>query len=65
MPTRLTNVDRPFPVTQPRSRSRSPPLKESPQGRPDICYNCNKPGHFAAQCAEPYWHVNAVRPLLP
>jgi len=30
MPTRHTNVDRPFPVTQPRARSRSPPPKESP-----------------------------------
>jgi len=54
MPTRHTNVDRPFPVTKPRARSRSPPPKESPQARSDICYNCNKPGHFAAQCAEPY-----------
>jgi len=54
MPTRHTNVDRPFPVTQPRARSRSPPPKESPQARTDIFYNCNKPGHFAAQCAEPY-----------
>jgi len=54
MPTRHTNVDRPFPVTQPRARSRSPHPKESPQARTDICYNCNKPGHCAAQCAEPY-----------
>jgi len=54
MPTRHTNVDCPFPVTQPRARSRSPPPKESPQARTDIFYNCNKPGHFAAQCAEPY-----------
>jgi len=30
MPTRHTNVDRPFPVTRPRARSRSPPPKESP-----------------------------------
>jgi len=30
MPTRHTNVDRPFPVTQQRARSRSPPPKESP-----------------------------------
>ena len=54
MPTRHTYVDRPFPVTQPRARSRTPPPKESPQARTDICYNCDKPGHFAAQCAEPY-----------
>jgi len=54
MPTRHTNVDRFFPVTQLRARSRSPPPKESPQSRTDICYNCKKPGHFAAQCAEPY-----------
>jgi len=54
MPTRHTNVDRPFPVSQQRSRSRSPPPKESPQARTDICYNCNKPGHFVAQCAELY-----------
>jgi len=54
MPTRPTSVDRPFPVTQPRARSRSPPPRESPQARTDICDNCNKPGHFAAQCAEPY-----------
>ena len=55
MPTRQTNVDRPFPVTQPRSRSRSLPPKESPQAKTDICDNCNKPGHFSAQCAAPYW----------
>jgi len=54
MPTRHTSVDRPFPVTQPRARSRSSPPKESPQASTDICCNCNKPGHFAAQCAEPY-----------
>jgi len=54
MPTRHTNIDLPFPVTQPRDPSRSPPPKESPQTRTDICYNCIKPGHFAAQCADPY-----------
>jgi len=52
LPTRNPNVDGPFPVTQPRARSRSPPPKESPQARTDICYNCHKPGHFAAQCAK-------------
>jgi len=54
LPTRHSNVNRPFPVTQPRARSRSPPPKESPQARTDIFYNCNKPGHFAAQRDEPY-----------
>jgi len=54
MPTRHTNVERPFPGTQPRARSRSPPPMEPPQARTDICYNSNKPGHFAAKCAEPY-----------
>jgi len=54
MPTRHTNVDSPFPVTQPRARYRSPPPKESPEAKTDICYNCNKPAHFTAQCAEPY-----------
>jgi len=55
MPTRHTFVDRPFPATQPRARSRSPPPWESPHSRTDICCNCNKPGHSAAQCAEPHW----------
>jgi len=54
MPTRHPNVNRPFPVTQPRARSHSPLPNESPQARTDMCYNCYKPGHFAAQCAEPY-----------
>ena len=49
MLTRHTSVDHPFPVFQPRARSRSPPPKESPQARTDICYYCNKPGHSAAQ----------------
>jgi len=53
MPTRHPNVDRRFPTTQPRARSRSPPPKESPQTRTDIFYNSNKPGHFAALYAEP------------
>jgi len=39
MPTRHTNVDLPFPVTQPRARSSSPPPRESPQARTDIRYN--------------------------
>jgi len=54
MPTRHPNVDRPFPVTQPQAQSRSPPPKESPLTMTDICFNCNEPGHIAAQCAEPY-----------
>jgi len=36
-------------------RTPPPPRAAVPQAnRADICYNCNKPGHFAAQCAEPY-----------
>jgi len=32
-----------------------PPRATVPQAnRAGICYNCNEPGHFAAQCAEPY-----------
>ena len=50
MPTRPVNMDRPFLVTQPPARSRSPP----PPAHSDICYNCNKPGHFSAQCSEPH-----------
>jgi len=46
-----TTTERPFtPV-------RTPPLPRAavPQAnRAHICYNCNKPGRFAAQCAEPY-----------
>jgi len=46
-----TTTERPFtPVRTP-----PPPRAAAPQAnRADICYNCNKPGHFAAQCAEPY-----------
>jgi len=46
-----TTTERPFkPVRTP-----PPPRAAVPQAnRADICYNCNKPGHFAAQCAEPY-----------
>jgi len=44
-------VARPFPVQCPPSPARWRP--PGPQ-RADVCYNCNKPGHYAAQCAEPY-----------
>lgn len=50
MLTRPVSVDRPFPVTQPPTRSRSPP---SPS-RSDEFYHCNQPKNFSAQCAEPY-----------
>ena len=47
------SLDRPFAqqVPPPRTPTRSPPPTTS---RSDVCYNCNKPGHYAAQCAEPY-----------
>jgi len=64
MPTRHLNVDRPFPVTHPRSCSRSPPPKASPQARTDFCYNFNKPGNFAAQCAEPYQPRERRSPVI-
>jgi len=36
-------------------RTPPPPRAAVPQAnRADICYNCNKPRRFAAQCAEPY-----------
>jgi len=46
-----TMTERPFtPVRTP-----PPPRAAVPQAiRADICYNCNMPGHSAAQCAEPY-----------
>jgi len=46
-----TTTERPFtPVRTP-----PPPRAAVPQAnRADICYNCHKPEHFAAQCAEPY-----------
>jgi len=46
-----TTTELPFtPVCTP-----PPPRAAVPQAnRADICSNCNKPGHFAAQCAEPY-----------
>jgi len=38
-----------------RVRTPPPPRAAVPQANwADICYNCNKPGHFSAQCAEPY-----------
>ena len=44
-------TERPFtPIRTP-----PPPRAAVPQAnRADICHNCNKAGHFAAQCAEPY-----------
>ena len=50
-PDQRTTTERPFtPVRTP-----PPPQAAVPQAnRADICYNCNKPGHFAAQYAEPY-----------
>jgi len=36
-------------------RTPLPPRTAVPQAnRADICYNCNKPGSLAAQCAEPH-----------
>jgi len=46
-----TTTERPLtPVRTP-----PPPRAAVPQANPaDVCYNCNKPGNFVAQCAEPY-----------
>jgi len=46
-----TMTERPF--TQVRTPP-PPPAAVPEASRADICYNCNKPGHLAAQCAEPY-----------
>jgi len=44
-------------------RTPPPPRAAVPQAnRADIFYNCNKPGHFAAQCAEPYRPRERRRP---
>jgi len=46
-----TTTERPFkPVRTPTP----PRAAVSQANRADICYSCNKSGHFAAQCAEPY-----------
>jgi len=46
-----TTTERPFTSV----RIPPPPRAAFPQANPaEIWYNCNKPGHFAAQCAEPY-----------
>jgi len=56
-----TTTERPFtPVRTP-----PPPRAAVPQAnRADICYNCNKPGYFAAQCAEPYRPRERRQPLI-
>ena len=56
-----TTTERPFtPV-----RTLPPPRAAVSQAnRDDICYNCNKPGHFAAQCAEPYGPRERRRPPI-
>jgi len=56
-----TTTERPFkPVrTPPPPRAAVPPAN-----RADICYNCNKPGHFAAQRAEPYRPCERRQPTI-
>jgi len=44
-------------MNQPFTLVRRPPLAlavDLPARRPDIYYDCIKPGHFSAQCANPY-----------
>ena len=50
------NVDNPRSMDRPHGAGPTPVAKTPPPSpsRGDICYNCNKPGHFAAQCTEPY-----------
>ena len=56
-----TTMERPFtPV-----RLSPPPRAAVPQAnRADICYNCNKPGHFAAQCAEHFRPRDRRQPTI-
>lgn len=32
--------------------SRGPPRRDGDSGGPKVCYNCQKPGHFARECRE-------------
>jgi len=51
------------PLTQ--VRTPPPPRAAVTQAnRADICYDCNKPGHFAAQSAEPYRHRERRHPPI-
>jgi len=56
-----TTTERPFiPVRRP-----PPPRAAFPQAnRADICYNLNLPGHFAAQCGEPYRPLDRRQPSM-